>query len=161
MRLFADDKYFSERKAFTLDPLRNLGRASLEAEDGGGIEKIVLRELEVSWPGGLNDSMVMKSDDLFASAKARGKPEAMPNGRLVRASFDVWFAGATKPRKVQVRPLNVLKLGRHCDAAVVQRWLSEAGFRVPVSTGTATGVSVSMSRGTGGNITHVESVART
>ena len=41
-------------------------------------------------------------------------------------------AEITKPRKVQVRPPNILKLGRYCDASVVQRWLSEKGFRETV-----------------------------
>jgi hypothetical protein len=40
------------------------------------------------------------------------------------------FTGSGKARKVQVRPPNVLKLGRHCDAAAVHQWLSARGFRV-------------------------------
>jgi len=34
-----------------------------------------------------------------------------------------------KPRKVQIRPPNILKLGRHCDARLVHRWLSKQKFR--------------------------------
>ena len=34
---------------------------------------------------------------------------------------------------MQVRPPNILKLGRRCDAAVVQKWLSEKSFRETVT----------------------------
>jgi hypothetical protein len=72
------------------------------------------------------------------------------SGRLVRAAFDVYFAdNEKKPRKVQVRPPNVLKLGRHCDAALVQRWLTERSFRTGITTG----------NGQRGGITHVEPLA--
>jgi len=47
----------------------------------------------------------------------------------VRAAFDIYFGDNPKPRKVQVRPPNILKLGRHCDAVLVQHWLSDCGFR--------------------------------
>ena len=53
----------------------------------------------------------------------------------MRAAFDFYFEGTKKPRKVQVRPPNILKLGRHCDAAVVQKWLSEKRFRETVTAG--------------------------
>jgi len=31
---------------------------------------------------------------------------------------------------VQIQPPNILKLGRHCDALAVDRWLSMRGFRI-------------------------------
>jgi len=36
---------------------------------------------------------------------------------------------------VHVRPPNTLKLGRYCDASVVQQWLSEKGFRETAKAG--------------------------
>lgn len=134
-RLFGDDKYFSERKAFTLEPLRVEGAAALEWDGGGDVARIVLREIEVAFGGGFNDVVIRKSDDIFAAALARGREAVPDGGRLVRAAFDFWFAGAKKPRKVQVRPPNVLKLGRYCDASTVQRWLSEKEFREVVQAG--------------------------
>ena len=38
-RLFGDDRYFSERKAFTLEPLRTDGAAALEWDGAGDIER--------------------------------------------------------------------------------------------------------------------------
>ncbi len=133
MRLFGDDRYFSERKAFTLEPLRSEGAKVLEWDGDGDVARIVLREIEVAFGGGFNDTVIRKSDDIFAAAQARGKDPIPDGGRLVRAAFDFWFTGAKKPRKVQIRPPNILKLGRYCDASVVQRWLSEKDLRASVS----------------------------
>ncbi len=132
VRLFGDDRYFSERKAFTLEPLRSEGPGVLDWDGGGDVERIVLREIEVAYGGGFNEVVIRKADDVFAAATARGRVAVPEGGRLVRAAFDVTFRGGKKPRKVQLRPPNVLKLGRYCDAGVVQRWLSEKGFRAAV-----------------------------
>ncbi len=129
MRLFGDDRYFSERKAFTLEPLRAEGARVLEWDGDGDVARIVLREIEVAFGGGFNDVVIRKSDDIFAAALARGRDAIPDGGRLVRAAFDFWFTGAKRPRKVQVRPPNILKLGRYCDASAVHRWLSEKNLR--------------------------------
>ena len=129
LRLFGDPAYFSERKTYTLDPLRKEGRDALDVSDVPGISKIVFREFELVWPGSLKDGIIRKSEDVFLSAEER-KTVAIPDsGQLVRAAFDVYFGDNPKPRKVSLRPPNILKLGRHCDAALVQRWLSEQCFR--------------------------------
>jgi hypothetical protein len=91
----------------------------LEWDGDGEVARIVLREIEVAFGGGFNDVVIRKSDDIFAAALARGRDAIPDGGRLVRAAFDFWFAGAKKPRKVQVRPPNILKLGRYCDASAV------------------------------------------
>jgi hypothetical protein len=53
----------------------------------------------------------------------------------VRAAFDFYFEGKQKPREVQVRPPNIVKVGRHGDAVVVGTWLSEKRFRETVTAG--------------------------
>jgi hypothetical protein len=132
-RLQGSPDYFSERKAYTLDPLRTDGPDALSVDGVPEIEKIVLTEFELQWRGGLNDSLVKKSNDIFASAKARGKKAIPDSGNLVRAGFDFYFEGVKKPRKVQIRPWNTLKLGRHCDARPVHEWLSKRGFRTTMA----------------------------
>lgn len=132
MRLFGDDKYFAEQKAFTLEPLRADGPSALEWVGSGDVDRIVLREIEIAYRGGFREVVIRKADDIFKAAEARQR-EAIPGtGKLVRAAFDIYFEGAKKPRRVHIRPPNVLKLGRYCDASVVQRWLSEKGFRETV-----------------------------
>jgi hypothetical protein len=147
-RLFGEPNHFSERKAYTLDPLRADGLDALDVSGLDGITKIVLREYEVSWPGEFNDTMIRKSADIFASAAGRTAPAITESGRLVRAVFDFYFGENPKPRKVQVRPPNILKLGRYCDAMLVQRWLTERGFRETVDAAQRRG-----------GITYVERVA--
>jgi hypothetical protein len=136
-RLFGNDKRFSERKAFTLEPLLVDGPAALDWTGAEDVDRIVLREIEVAYPGGYNEVLIRKADDLFAAAEARGRNAIPEGGRLARAAFDFWFTGAAKPRKVHVRPPNILKLGRYCDASVVQRWLSEKRFRETAAGGKA------------------------
>jgi hypothetical protein len=147
-RLFADAWYFSERKAYTLDPLRTDGVDALDVSDISGINKIVLREIEMSWPGEFNNTMVRKSLDIFSSGAEGATPAISESGLLGRAVFDFYFGDSQKPRKVHVRPPNILKLGRHCDATLVQRWLTARGFREVVAN-----------EQNCGGITHVESLA--
>jgi hypothetical protein len=132
--LRGDEQYFSERKGYTLEPLReDLGRA-LEAEGLAGIKGIVLQELEVRYGGPLEDSVTYQSKDMVMSAARRNKPDkqrkAVPDsGILVRAKFELLFTDSEKPRTVHVRPPNMLRLSRHCDAQAVQDWLTRRNFR--------------------------------
>ncbi len=128
--LFGREDYFSEFKTYTLEPLR-LGKDCLDPNSADGIREIILREVEMAWDGQFNDGLVRKSDDVFASAAAYAHPfnPIHEKARLKRAAFDVYFGDSEKPRKFQIRPPNILKLGRHCDARLVHRWLSKQGFR--------------------------------
>jgi hypothetical protein len=135
VRLRGNDKYFSERKSFTLEPLRVDGAGALEWESKGEVNRIVLREYEIAWGGGDEEVVIRKAKDIFAVAGAKGKGAFPNDGRIVRAAFDVYFEGTTKPCKVQVRPPNILKLGRYCDGAAVQKWLSEKRFRETARAG--------------------------
>jgi hypothetical protein len=128
--LRADDHYFVAAKTYTLEPLRTEKEDALDVRGITGLNRIVLRELEVAWPGTFHAVNIRRADNLFEEAQAREK-EAIPmSGRLVRAAFDVYFDGCAKPRKVQIRAGNILKLGRHCDADLVNQWLCKSGFRV-------------------------------
>ncbi|MEI6075236.1 MAG: hypothetical protein WCS94_06665 [Verrucomicrobiota bacterium] len=119
LRLFGDDNYFCNRKTLTLEPLRLLGIDALDVSGIAGLAKIVLRELEIAYDNKHHESVIRRADDLFAAAAdAPFERAAIPaGGRLVRATFDFYFTGCKTPRKVQVKPSNTLKLGRHCDAA--------------------------------------------
>jgi hypothetical protein len=127
--LRGDGEYFSERRTFTLEPLRVDGPMALVWNGGGNIDRIILREWEAAWGGHHQEVVIRKADDVFAANAARGRNALPEGGELVRAVFDVYFTGARKPRKVQVRLPNALKVGRHCDAALVQAWLSDKRFR--------------------------------
>lgn len=141
VRLFGNPDYFSKKKAYTLDPLRADGSGALDVDGCGDLERAVLREYEVAFDNGFEEVVIRKATDIFAAAEARPvKADPVPKGgRLVRASFDLYFAGKKKPRKVQIRLPNTLKLGRHCDAHAVQAWLSKRGFRAVVDDGQDSG----------------------
>jgi hypothetical protein len=127
--LRGDGEYFSERRTFTLEPLRVDGPMALVWNGGGNIDRIILREWEVAWGGHHKEVVIRRADDVFAAIAASGRKGLTEGGELVRAVFDVYFTGVRKPRKVQVRLPNALKVGRHCDAALVQAWLSDKRFR--------------------------------
>jgi hypothetical protein len=127
-RLFGNPQRFSERKSYTLLPLMTEGIDALDARGIAGLTRIVLREVELFYRGQFKDVVVRKSEDIFESAKAR-RAVAIPEGaRPVRATFDFYFEGSDKPRKVHIRLPNKLKLARFCDATVVHRWIGERGF---------------------------------
>ena len=129
-RLFGDDEYFSERRAYTLEPLRTDGIGALDTDEIPGISEIVLREYEISFDGGFHEVLIRKADDIFAAAEASTQKHdpILKSGRLDRACFEIHFEDSAKPRKVEIRHPNVLKLGRHCDAALVDLWLENRGF---------------------------------
>ena len=123
--------YFSRREAYTLEPLRADGALALTTHDIDGLGKIILREVEIAFDNGNHEVITTAADDLFGCFGLRPREASLiPNdGRLTRAVFEVEFTGTARPRPVEVRPPNVLKLGRGCDAVLVQRWLWARGFR--------------------------------
>lgn len=147
-RLFGNTHRFTERKAYTLDPLLVEGADALDVTNIPGLDKVILRETETAWPGEFGDVTVRKSEDIFASAKQRSATAIAESGRLIRATFDFYFTGDDKPRKVHIRLPNILKLSRYCDAPLVNQWIGERGFRAVVVGGLYRE-----------SITHVERVA--
>jgi len=134
LHLFGQADYFSERDTHTLEPLRQEGIESLDAADVEGIHKIVLRELEIAVDNnGRREVITRTADDIFGGAGSATNLEPVPQGgTLARAIFDLQFADSDKPRPVEVRPPNIVKFGRRCDAQLVQRWLFRRGFRIRV-----------------------------
>jgi hypothetical protein len=126
--LFGDDQHFSERKAYTLSPLRAEGVDALDCTGNAGIRRVVLRQYEVAWDIEQRERESRKSVDIFAAAAPDREP-IPAGGRLVKAVLDVYFANARRSRTVEIRPPNVLKVRRQADSGAVQRWLSERGFR--------------------------------
>jgi hypothetical protein len=128
--------YCSEHYTYTLNSLRTGGADALDPEGPDGIRKIVLRELEVAWDNGWNNSgceiLIRQAEAVFrcGSNQASDDPLIPADARLIRAAFDLHFTDASKPRPVQIRPPNFLKLGRHCDLLPVDRWLCARGFRI-------------------------------
>jgi hypothetical protein len=125
--LFGDHLTFPLDGGFDLEPLRQ-GAASIRYEDIAGIRKLELRELE--WE--FDDAVGLVSShqaqiDLFRAMQLTGL--AIPAAaRLLRAVFLVTFAGSDEPRRMEIRPRNILKLQRDEDSAVVDAWLRARGL---------------------------------
>lgn len=133
-RLRGDAAYFSERKNFVLDPLREDVGKALSVDGLPDIKRITLQELEMAFGGDFDDRTVRKSDDMVASAAQRSKDgkviNAVPDtGKLVRAVFEMEFANCKKPRRVTVRPPDELNVGRQGDVKAVHDWLTKREFR--------------------------------
>jgi hypothetical protein len=129
--LRGDCAYFSEPRTYTLEPLRTHGRDALDPEGLEGIDKILLRELEISHDNSRNEVITRAAEDVFGCAT--DPDDLIPEiGRLSSALFEVYFADSPKPRPVQIRPPNLLKLGRHCDLQQVDQWLCTRRFRVRI-----------------------------
>jgi hypothetical protein len=122
--------HFSDRSTYTLEPLRTEGPRVLDTSFIEGIKRIRLREIEVVADNGHGEFWTRGADDLFAASAETGEP--IPSwGRLTRAAFEVEFAGSPRPRPVHVTPPNVLRLGRHCDAPLINHWMRHYGLRSP------------------------------
>ncbi|HTL55952.1 MAG TPA: hypothetical protein VL361_09750, partial [Candidatus Limnocylindrales bacterium] len=129
--LHGRDDYFGVSWTYTLEPLRLEGVSALEPNGIAGIDKVVLREVEIAWNANGREVLTRAADDLFQNASDdAGVAGPIPqDGSLCRAAFDFHFADQPQPRPVQIRVPNMIKLGRHCDLQLVDRWLCERGFR--------------------------------
>jgi hypothetical protein len=122
--------YFCEREPYTLEPLRTDGPDALEAGDVEGISQITLRGVEVALDNEFHEVCRREADDLFQCGAGQSEPAVIPrDGELTRAAFEVRFKDSAKPRQVQIRLPNTLKVSRHADACCVNRWLLRRGFR--------------------------------
>jgi hypothetical protein len=133
-RLRGDPKYFSDRKNFTLDPLRDDLALALNPDGVPAIEIITLKQVDIFYGGDFADRTVRKSNDLVLSAAERVKKgfDAKPfpdGGTLTGATFEIKFKGITKPRKVKLNIPDTLNVGRGGDRKVVEQWLTLREFR--------------------------------
>jgi hypothetical protein len=120
-------------ETYTLDPLRTHGRDALIAQGIKQIKKIQLQEVETVFNNLFKEVHVTKAADVFHCASADGgHSDPIPEGgTLTHAAFVVQIEGSPDPCTVDIRPPNAIILGHNCDTQLIQRWLSESGFRIP------------------------------
>jgi hypothetical protein len=131
--LAGHEEHFNERKGYTLEPLREDCTEALNPRGLPGVQRIVLREVELAWGRRKDEFMVRGGLDIHGSARSRGRHAIPVYGTIVRAVMDFHFAGEAKPRRVEVRTPNTVKMARGCDARTVHEWLSARGFRINAS----------------------------
>jgi hypothetical protein len=135
--LRGSEDYFSQSKLLTLEPLRTDRRDALDTSGVEGITGVVLREVEVIKDQEVEHRITCIAEDVFAAMEKHSNyPQVLsPDTRLVRAVFEIQFASQKRPRRVEVRTGNVLKMTRHSDTRLVLQWLSARGFRSAAQKG--------------------------
>lgn len=63
--------YFKGNNKFTLEPLRQDGKACLECGDVDGIDKVTLTENTILYDANFNESVTRRADDIFGLLDAR------------------------------------------------------------------------------------------
>jgi hypothetical protein len=124
---FGDPNYFPPGEWLALDPLVRDGPACCNCEDVDGLEKVKLVEVQRHWFNQLHEIDLKKADDVFVALGDRWHP-FMRGGRLTKAVFKLWFAGAEKPCPVTLRPKNIASYDQHTDSAPIEQWLINRGF---------------------------------
>jgi hypothetical protein len=128
LQLRGCEDFFTRLPTYTLDPLRTAGPDALDPAGCEGISKVRLRELEVWFEE--HRTITRSERCLFEMSDAGGGESPIPKqGELRRAILEFEFAGSARPRPVEIRLPNTLKLGRRCDARLVLSYLSAQRFR--------------------------------
>lgn len=133
--LFGNAGYFPPAAKYSLTPLSSAGEDSIACNDVEGMEYVRLREIQLDLGGPHREVVVHRATDLFASFKSKG--HAIPSGqRLVKATFQIKFDDATRPRAVTITPPNVAQYRRDDDATRIESFFAHRGFIVaePQST---------------------------
>jgi hypothetical protein len=133
LSLRGSTEYFSLQRNFTVDPLRTDGADSLNVAAIAEIRKIVLRQIQVRWEGGLHELRTDSPEDLFASMTTAKVPNVSPltsAGTLTKAAFLVEFTDSQCTREIEICPPHEINLQRSSDLGAVARWLSKSAFRL-------------------------------
>lgn len=125
--LFGDANYFPGEAKYTLDPLVRDGRNSLTCVDVQGMEKVTLKEVEITHDLGPKHRETHKADDIFHLVEEK-KVFWPIKGWVSKATFEIRFTGSGKSRKVTLLPSNKLILTRDSDAPIVHDWLHRRSF---------------------------------
>jgi hypothetical protein len=125
--LFGNMDYFKGRNKFTLEPLRQDGRACLECGDVDGIENVTLTEYTIFYDPNFNESVTRRADDVFGLLEAR-QQKFPKGGHLIRAKFKIKFTGAKYPRSVTIKKGNCAGFKIDDDSVAIEQWLTNRGF---------------------------------
>jgi hypothetical protein len=125
--LYGRETHFEDCTRFTLDPLRNLGRAALVCTDVPGINSVHLIELHYEAGLAVVRKNSCKAPDVFA-ALDEDHIELNTELRLLRAVMLFHFKNDPKPRRVTIKPHNQTSYEHDEDSRVVSEWLTLREF---------------------------------
>jgi len=125
--LFGDADYFPPATRFTLEPLRQNGRAALVCSDVSGIGRVHLVEIEYQWRGALSETVVRRAPDLLAVLERYAGIPAKAD--IIGAKFKILFSDCKQWRTVRVEVPNKAQFKRD-DSLLVEDWLRKREFVV-------------------------------
>lgn len=128
MHVFADDRFFGEEAKYSLLPLES-GRKCLVCTDIVGIDWVMLKDVEIFYPGKPWQRITRKSDDIYELVEKElfRWPSA---DRLTKATFEIKFTGSDKTCRVKILGANKAQYG-DVNPALVEQWLKARGFIPP------------------------------
>ena len=124
--LYGRETHFEDCTRFTLDPLRDLGRASLVCTDVPGIEKVHLAELHLQSGSSEVVKIRSKVGDVFGFLDSY-KIELKHLG-LMRAVFHFYLHGDPEPHQVTIKPRNQTSYEHDEYSRVVREWMTQREF---------------------------------
>jgi hypothetical protein len=126
-RLFHDDNRFVYSEKYTLTPLREQGKASLECRDIDGMESVILKELEYRWPGPFDHRDRSRASDVLQALSFRWR-SIRGSADFLMARFSIKLQDEKKRRSVKIVPRNVAEYSRGEEGLIIEQWLRQRGF---------------------------------
>jgi len=119
-------------ETYTLAPLDPGASNTLNPVAIPNIERVRLREIEVTSDNSFHHVHTMKSEDLFKNDAANGLAYGLilTHGRITRATFEFQLTGSLEPCAAELRPPHVLTVGRLSETQTIKTWLSRRGYIV-------------------------------
>jgi hypothetical protein len=109
-----------------LDHLGKEGQTAIDAREVERIKSIILREVELVLAGGFHRRIIITADNICESTPLCGqwKSPIPEDAILVRAVFDIVFAGSTTRCRVEIRPPNVVLVTESAHIPSITHWLA-------------------------------------
>lgn len=132
LHLFGDESYFVERNLLSLLPLATKGPEALVCDDIPGLLDVKLRKVQVIDGSARKRTLTWEEEDVYSN------PDFVKrcSGRLKISRVCLGFltVGASRPRRCELRPPNIISLSRDEDVIPVGEFLQKRGFILGGST---------------------------
>jgi hypothetical protein len=128
MHFFGRADFFPGQAKYTLAPLVRSGRDCLACADVPGVERVSLTEVEFFFDAHPWQRVTRRAADIFTLVEHEQVEWPKHVESITRATFQVKFRDAKRPRQVTIVPCNRALYGRDDDGARVEAWLAARNF---------------------------------
>ena len=128
--LFGRNDFFPGTAKYTLAPLVWRGRDCLACADVPAIERVNLTEVEFYHADAPWQRVTRKAEDIFELIERAEVRWPAKIEQITRATFEVKFWQARRPRRLTLVPCNKAQYGRDEDSTVLEQWLAAREFIV-------------------------------